>query len=571
MDRRSGSGGESNDDIPDSKDHVTNEHGRERSATDGVDRRSFLRLAGGAAAGIGLGSVGASAAEDYETWTVTSSEVHELSDGEVVSNVLIDQTHPDGNLTFVARNSTDWEVRNVGFLGTGVKTDNGGSYHFQVSTPSGGNGLIENVWMSGKGENSKGTRLGGIFLRRSHAGHVDVRHTYIEGFGNNAVYGSNPGQSGGGNGSVTVENAYHRDNTVAQFRIGTPGSVVRNSLAIVNDPEGLRGDYISGNDNFNARGIWARRPNEVDVENCSVYVSPEDIDPDGAFEASNDAVLNVTDCDLNPDAPKVQETASGGEVRINGLGETPTADVIGGGGVPLSPEMAASGEREMPAPSELPDSGATSGGSDGSGDTDGSDGDSDSLSRRTLAIDGTGAGWTDYEFTVSGSLSDDPDVGSLGSGDSIEGTTASGFVNGGIDGYRFTGEVTDVTLDGDATLLVDGTEYDGGSADGQDADDSGSEDGDGESTDAEKVLAIDGTGEANSTARYRFTVTGSVSKDQERTTVGDDALPWDGLDDSASGSEVVGIVGNGVDAYRFTGTLTDIDIRGNARFTVLRS
>jgi hypothetical protein len=297
-----------------------------------------------------------SSGKEYETWTITGEEVYDLSDGEVLENILVDQTADGAVLTIRSRNKSGWEVRDIGFMGVGQAGDGSNRFQFQVSTPSGSQGLIENVWANGKARDGQpASELGGIFLRASHAGHIDIRNTYIEGFGNNAAYASNPGKDHGQDGSVALENCYHRDNTVAQFRIGTPNSAVRNSVAVINDPDGKRGPY-PGTSDRNARGLWGKHFRDQQCENCAFYVSPDDVNPDGAFEAryiddrshGEKAVVEAAECDVNEDAPILTGTTINAEINFTNLGESPTVDVIGDGGVPTSPKMGARGEREMP-------------------------------------------------------------------------------------------------------------------------------------------------------------------------------------------------------------------------------
>lgn len=334
------------------------------TAEDKIGRRSVLKLAGGAIAasalGFGTGTAAAidvSTADGYEVWTVDGQAVYDLSDGETLANVLVDQTASGACLTIRARNRTDWTVRNVGFLGVGRAGDGSNRFQLQVSAPSGGQGLVENVWANGKARNGQAaTELGGVYVRSAHAGHLDVRHTYIEGFGNNAVYASAVGKDGGNDGSVQLENCYHRDNTVSQFRIGSADSLVRHCVGVVDDPAGERGPYPGTEDNRNARGIWAKHVPGLRVEHSSFYVAPDDVQPDGAFEAryihgrshGGSAALAAVDCDLNSDAPTVASSTSDAAVSFTRRGAAPTVAVLQEGGVPLSPVMAARGERAMP-------------------------------------------------------------------------------------------------------------------------------------------------------------------------------------------------------------------------------
>lgn len=76
------------------------------------------------------------------------------------------------------------------------------------------------------------------------------------------------------------------------------------------------------------------------------------------------ALVNMIDCDVNTNAPQLKSSTSNATVKTTSLGKNPTVAVIDGGGVPLSPKMAASGKRSMPP--ELP---GTDGGSNSKNST----------------------------------------------------------------------------------------------------------------------------------------------------------------------------------------------------------
>jgi len=74
----------------------------------------------------------------------------------------------------------------------------------------------------------------------------------------------------------------------------------------------------------------------------------------------------------------------------------------------------------------------------------------------TISIDGAGTdGRSSYSFEVSGALRKDETAGSINSGDVIRDSTADGFVYGGTDGYRFSGDIVSFDLDGDAAVAFD--------------------------------------------------------------------------------------------------------------------
>ena len=146
---------------------------------------------------------------------------------------------------------------------------------------------------------------------------------------------------------------------------------------------------------------------------------------------------------------------------------------------------------------------------------------------KALTIRGSGTR-VDYAFTVSGDLE-----GSLGltREDSIVGRTATGAVRNGRDSYYFSGEITDFTLDGTATVLVDGERYTPG-------------------TMGENTLTIRGTGPRSS---YTFTVTSDDLAGARLTT-----------EDSIDGRTATGAVGAGSDSYRFSGEVESLVIDGDA-------
>lgn len=60
-----------------------------------------------------------------------------------------------------------------------------------------------------------------------------------------------------------------------------------------------------------------------------------------------------------------------------------------------------------------------------------------------------------YTFTVSGTARKDADPGSINEYDTVSDGEISGRVIGGVDGYRFSGEITGFSLDGPATVRVE--------------------------------------------------------------------------------------------------------------------
>ncbi|HKJ57858.1 MAG TPA: hypothetical protein VKA37_01425, partial [Halobacteriales archaeon] len=89
-------------------------------------------------------------------------------------------------------------------------------------------------------------------------------------------------------------------------------------------------------------------------------------------------------------------------------------------------------------------------------------GSSDEPVEHTLTIRGTGTA-ANYEFAVSGDLAEDPDGGDLEEWDTLEGSSANGWVTTSqhVDSFVFTGEITDFAFaQGSADVSLDGTQVD---------------------------------------------------------------------------------------------------------------
>jgi len=122
-----------------------------------------------------------------------------------------------------------------------------------------------------------------------------------------------------------------------------------------------------------------------------------------------------------------------------------------------------------------------------------------------------------YDFTVSGSLekSDAYDA-TIDTGDSISGSSASGQVTNGRDSYRFTGEITDFSVDAPVNPLIDGDEVFTASL-------------------GHNVINMNGTGDAQ---EYQFSVVGGAGAYDGTSgsdTVSDRTISgtvWDGSTDS---------------------------------------
>jgi len=156
---------------------------------------------------------------------------------------------------------------------------------------------------------------------------------------------------------------------------------------------------------------------------------------------------------------------------------------------------------------------------------------------RTLRIVETEDSWTTYGFSVSGTIKPARNIGGADE-ISADGTRATGGVIDGSDSYTITGEITSLSLSGDATLYLDGEamnvrEY------------------------LPDVLTVEGSG---SWTTYEFATSGGVAP---RAGLG-------GADEvDADAGRATGGVVSGYDSYYIAGDFTTLNVDGNA--TVYRN
>ncbi|UIP01518.1 right-handed parallel beta-helix repeat-containing protein (plasmid) [Halobaculum sp. CBA1158] len=197
----------------------------------------------------------------------------------------------------------------------------------------------------------------------------------------------------------------------------------------------------------------------------------------------------------------------------------------------------------------------------------------------SVSLDGT---TTTFEELVNGGPDTDEggstDDGSTDGSDTDDGSTGDDSTgDDSTDGGRTDDGGTGIADgDGDDDRTDDGgTGVDGG----DDSTDDGSGDadagGDGDRTDDpgveefSKRVLVDGQ-DADSPTNYTFTVSGEVVRDTEASRVTEDGAGWDRIRDIARDGKVIGLVGGGVDAYRFDGDITEVTVDGDATFTVER-
>lgn len=185
-------------------------------------RRDLLKaIGGGSALSLFTGSVDARRAERTEP-----SSAARLGATDALPTITNTIRNANEGINFSTSGGAT--LRNVGFqnhrsAGTQLVT--------AAVTAPGQSAVIEGCYF-GDGGNGPA-----IYVPPSHAGTLHIRNCYFEGWGDNAVYGSPPGNPPGhshpgSGGVVAVENCYSRDNAISNYRLGTEGSYVKNCVSV---------------------------------------------------------------------------------------------------------------------------------------------------------------------------------------------------------------------------------------------------------------------------------------------------------------------------------------------------
>lgn len=139
------------------------------------------------------------------------------------------------------------------------------AFHFgQIDESS--RGVVENAVAKAGGH--QGGNAVGIYVEKDHAGELIFRDCNIQNFPNNGLYASAPGRNeqnfAGKDGPVHVEGGLYRNNNIANIRIGSTGSTVKDARVVADEepphPEG----------SLNVRGIRLRGKEGQVVDNCEI-------------------------------------------------------------------------------------------------------------------------------------------------------------------------------------------------------------------------------------------------------------------------------------------------------------
>ena len=561
-------------------------------------RLTGATVAGVAATSAGSGAVSAASVETIEVSSGEEERI-ELDGGDTLENTIIDVSARGASVAIRARTrGGDIAIRNVAIEGVDTQADdtiNVAAYDEDATVTIencyfGDGGEDDAGDGAGEGE-------GCIFVNASHAGDLLIRNVHVANF-ETGIYASAPGnppveskpdKQVGEGGTVRIEDTYLANVEKSGYKLGSTGSYVENSIAkdagnpvfvVWNEIDARNVDIRNrGEEAFNVGYKFDPAGEEAVavIEDCRAEAERYVVGP-GSARGEVDPNPNLSPPDGVPMSP--EEAASGEDGSDGGGGDGGSGDdggSDGGSDLPNRLRVQATGDLTT---YEFAVSGALEAGPDF--DTDGTDGIDGSSAQgqvnttgsddyyfggevtrferdgdlevyvngeevdpdgfgsdepaRSLSVVGTGPR-VEYELSVSGELEKSTARdGSINSSDEIDGSTATGYVLGGTDSYRFAGEITDLAIDDpDAvSVYLDGEEIDLSRFDDEDT--------------FELTISNRGYDEP---ATYQFTVTGKI-----------EATASVNPNDEIDGSTATGQVNGGADTYRYTGAITAFDNDG---------
>lgn len=598
-----------------------------------LPRRSYLKTIGGATAAVGVGSLfsGSAAASTVHLGEEGMEEGDDA--GEWLSDYIDDGMEiiiPAGTYDYSTRafsrghgsGYADLVVRGEGDFGD-VVFDHGDDYTFsEVIAANGGDVLVDNIMWRGvaggngnitarahsgdevtirrvarpDGSNEEGE---GVFVRPEHAGVANFEHCWLEGFTDNGLYGSAPGGSFGNDGEVNVFGGLYKNNNIANVRVGGTNSTVEGATVVLDDQ---RNDLWDSS-GINMRGIWVREGTSgngqnITIRDCDVYnelsYAPIEIHPrdnGGSGVVENTRIYNEGG---SPAIGYRGGSWSGSDNHATGPGNQriePGSNNCEGS----SCDMASKTPRAPVGDRDAAESGDEQ--TEETPDTDPhlvtfiTTEDAPSSAYRIVA-DGPiePLGESPYQSPSGNGVRATSNFEINRDGEQYVAEGSSG--NGYGDAFEVFGQVTEaevfsedmvIELDGDrvdANELVERTqaeEEDDSTSDEDTTDndtdnDQYTSDGDDPDTDDEEisnVIVIDGS-ENDTVSQYVLTVSGELERSEDYTSIANKGMAWDALPSNVSEDKAIGVIGQGVDGYRYSGNVVSVEVRGDATLHIDR-
>lgn len=580
-----------------------------------LNRRSYMQLVGATGAVLSTGSVlsGTVAADAVDLGD------EGLQDGDKIDGYL-DDYFESGTEVHIPPGTYEWggdgldgSYSNAALIGDGepgdVVLDAGDdSSRYNTIKGTGGEVLLENLTLAGSNSGASdklradardsdctvtlryvwkpdGTEKDGMgfFVGPEHAGEVRFEHCWAEGFGDNGLYADAPGKSSGEGGRVVVEGGLYRNNNIANVRLGAPNSVAR-GVTMVQD------ETFDKRSSVNQRNLRVRQPgDDIVVEDCDIYHALGSYRP-VSFSSQIDSGSGVI-----RDTRIYTESSSGAirshegdwtaeNLHLSGDGDESIG--ISTDGVCTGSDCEEAASRPLPP---LPNS------RDGEVSTDEEEEESEENPHVVAFVTSDDAGRSNYKFTAeelvepvekstyespSGNVVRAASNFKIEDGDAyrVEGHTANGYG----DAYEVHGAVTDVSLDNPDGMaiqldgetvseeeLLSATNDEVNEESEDNEGDEGDEADEGAEDELSNTIVIDGTG-GDDVGKYTFSVSGDVAEHEELTTTETGCATGSSIPSNISDDRVIGVVGDARDAYRYSGTVTSVQVRGDATVSLDR-
>ncbi|MFC6755529.1 MULTISPECIES: hypothetical protein [Haloarcula] len=564
-----------------------------------TSRRTFMRLVGAGAAATAVGTASTGGAVGTENTVDLGTEG--LGNGDLIDPYL-EEYFTDGNEVRIPAGEYDYtgdglggEKGNCALVGSadGVTFNRPEDPEVEVRPTimaTDGTVRIENITIRGKrGEAQSRWRVGaeegatmevfnvnvpdgtidgsdstGLYAGTDHAGTLHCKACYFEQLGNVAMYVSDAYT--GGDGKVVVEDCVFRNSNSSMVRFAPTDSVVRGCY--FEGTEEPPSDHTGGT---TLRGI------KVDdagtgalIEDCDFYFT-RGANPirlhyrgeGGSGTIRNVRIYNDGDSDAIQEDWETDGNWSGEDIHLTGSGNLDVPDHF----ETVTGDSAAAPNTDYSV--WTPVDGESSGGSETDAAPVG-ESDSEPAELRIQASPDNPDTNCDVTFTATGEIEygdeAEPDTDRIVENDDGSYTATSVEMNpDALDSYLVSGTITafsvtegyevSVTRDGEPVTIDE-------LVDDQDR-------GDGDDTGPESLpnrIEVDGTGDAEESAYYDFSVTGDLTLDEGRTVVGNGETLW--LTGDISEGTVSGHVRNGVDAFFYSGQLERIEIDGDADVNV---
>jgi len=575
------------------------------SADAPLNRRSYIKLASAAGLAVGTSSLlGTAAAVDLGD--------EGLEDGDTIDGYLEDHFQ-SGNEVHIPPGDYQWNgggidgsYSNAALIGDGepgaVRFHHpDGEYRYNAVRAQSGEVRLENITIRGalSGEEAKlraeargsdatmvldkiwqpdgvveGHDAVGFYVGRQHAGTIKFVDCYAEGFSDNGLYASGPGSSlsGSEDGRVIVEGGLYKNNNISNVRLGSSNSVAR-GVTMVHDADAPKNSGV-----INQRNLRIRQPGEnIVVENCDIYHdrgSYYPVDMSSQFSGGSGVIRN-TRIYTNSSSMAIGNHDSGWSAENVHLTGTGSFDI----GISNTGTVTGSSADQATYKPRIPIH--TYEGRDGEFATGSGDDLPDMDPHLVTFITSEDAGEANYEFVADGPVvplrvspytsPSDNEVRATsnfsiepGDGDvqNISGYSGNGYG----DAYKVYGQITEVSVAKPDWMWIElhRTEV---SEEELVAQTAAEKPVDGASL--PNTVVIDGS-KTEQSSTYSFSVDGDVVQSEELTTVPEDASAWDSVASNVSDGKVLGVVRDGVDGYRFSGSIANLQVCGNADVNIER-